>query len=387
MTDSHLRSPERPAIRLVGTTDRRLWGLTGAERLRRTLRRAGIDPAQSATGRGGGLVLLRTDYLYDESLVRALLGRPDRALVDGAGRVVAVHVGPDIVATGSAPTGEENLEALVDRIGIERLGPLELAGSYDATLRKRATPYLLPLDDTERDVLERASFSGAYKGATDFVTKYLWPWPARQVTRWCAAIGISPNAVTFVSLLLVIAAFWLFWAGQFTLGLAAAWAMTFLDTVDGKLARVTLTSTKAGEVFDHGIDLIHPPFWYWAWYTGLATVEVPPSIGEWLLPSLWVIVTGYVLGRVEEGYFMARFGIEIHIWRPVDYWFRTITARRNPNLAILTIAVLFVAPVEGFVAVAVWTVASLLFHLVRIVQATLERRRVGRLQSWLTESA
>jgi hypothetical protein len=102
---------------------------------------------------------------------------------------------------------------------------------------------------------------------------------------------------------------------------------------------------------------------------------------------LWVIVTGYVLGRVEEGYFMARFGIEIHIWRPVDYWFRTITARRNPNLAILTIAVLFVAPVEGFVTVAVWTVASLLFHLVRIVQATLERRRVGRLQSWLTEAA
>jgi phosphatidylglycerophosphate synthase len=360
--------------------------LTGAERLQRTLRRAGIDPALAAAGRGG-LVLLRTDYLYDESLVRALLGQPDRALVDTAGRVVAAHLGPDILVDDAEPDGEERFESLVARTGIACVGAIELAGTYDATLRKRAAPYLLSLDNTERDMLERASFSGAYKGATDFVTKYLWPWPARQVTRWCAAIGISPNAVTFVSLLLVIAAFWLFWTGQFALGLVAAWAMTFLDTVDGKLARVTLTSTKAGEVFDHGIDLIHPPFWYWAWYAGLATISMAPSTSEWLLPSLWVIVAGYVLGRAEEGYFMARFGIEIHIWRPVDYWFRTITARRNPNLAILSIAVLFGAPVEGFIAVAVWTAVSLLFHLVRIVQATLERRRVGRLQSWLTESA
>ena len=41
--------------------------------------------------------------------------------------------------------------------------------------------------------------------------------------------------------------------------------MTFLDTVDGKLARVTLTSSPFGNVLDHSLDLIHPPFWYWAW--------------------------------------------------------------------------------------------------------------------------
>ena len=72
----------------------------------------------------------------------------------------------------------------------------------------------------------------------------------------------SPNQVTFAGLLLTIAAFYLFWTGQFGWGLVAAWIMTFLDTVDGKLARVTLTSSKIGNVFDHGIDLIHPPFWW-----------------------------------------------------------------------------------------------------------------------------
>ena len=32
--------------------------------------------------------------------------------------------------------------------------------------------------------------------------------------------------------------------------------MTFLDTVDGKLARCTIASSKLGNIFDHGIDLV-----------------------------------------------------------------------------------------------------------------------------------
>src|SRR3546814_12411784 len=93
--------------------------------------------------------------------------------------------------------------------------------------------------------------------------------------------------VTLASLLLVGAAFYWFAAGQYAIGLVAAWLMTFLDTVDGKLARVTVTHTKFGNVFDHGIDLVHPPFWYWAWMIGLqATGMTPPDA----LPLLAVIV-------------------------------------------------------------------------------------------------
>ncbi len=49
------------------------------------------------------------------------------------------------------------------------------------------------------------------------------------------------------------------------------WLMTFLDTVDGKLARVTVTSSRLGDVLDHGLDIIHPPLWYIAWGVGLTT--------------------------------------------------------------------------------------------------------------------
>ena len=69
------------------------------------------------------------------------------------------------------------------------------------------------------------------------------------------------------------------------------------------------------------------------------------------------ILGGYVLQRVMEGIAIKWLGLEIHIWRPIDTLFRQITARRNPNLVILTVSVLFGRPDIGLIAVAVWTVA------------------------------
>src|SRR3546814_19619159 len=122
--------------------------------------------------------------------------------------------------------------------------------------------------------------------------------------------------------------------------------ISFLDIVDGELSRVTLTSSKWGEVFDHGIDMIHPPFWWWAWWIGLYTVgALPPGVDA----ALWIIIGGYVAGRVLDGLFLAWFRIETFICRPVDFAFRPITARRNPNLVILPVGRLIGYPGGGFV--------------------------------------
>jgi hypothetical protein len=146
---------------------------------------------------------------------------------------------------------------------------------------------------------------------------------------------------------------------------------------------VTLRSTPFGNIFDHGIDLIHPPFWYWAWYEGLmATGGGDPAL---LRLALILIVLGYVGGRLQEGLFSLLFGIEIHIWRPLDSWFREITARRNPNLFILTVATILGAPDQGFIAVAFWTAISFIFHTIRILQALLAKAMGKAPVSWLSE--
>lgn len=378
---------ERPSVRIVagpaggtagsGTETRRFWGMTARQRLERALTRAGASTDPS------GPVLIRDDFIFDEMLIPALLRQSGLLLTGTDGAPVAAHLS-NTAQAATVETALASSDANSVPAELRRVDSGGLASTYNKTLRRRAPPYLMRVDSIPPVAIERRMFDGAYKGVTDFVTKRVWPWPAFHVTRFCARFGISPNLVTAVSLVLVLLAMALFWRGQFALGLACAWGMCFLDTVDGKLARVTLRSTPFGNVFDHGIDLIHPPFWYWAWYHGLvaANYEVADSL---LGLSLWVVIVGYVGGRLQEGLFTWLHGIEIHIWRPVDSWFREITARRNPNLFILTVAVIFDAPREGFVMVAAWTLFSFAFHTLRIFQASLAKAMGRAPASWLSE--
>jgi phosphatidylglycerophosphate synthase len=350
--------------------------MTSGERLRRSLRRAGIEDIRSWTGQsdaGRHALLIRDDYVFDHVLVTDLARTRDIVLVAEDGARVAAHVQAAMAATAVATL----LERGPMPASVRRVDPSSLSSAYDEALRKRSIPFLVPLTEDSRAQVELRTFNGSYKGVTDLVTKYVWPRPALAVTRWCAEAGISPNMVTGLSLVLVLAAMALFWHGWFLSGLAAAWGMTFLDSVDGKLARVTLTSTKFGNVFDHGIDLVHPPFWYWAWVVGVADSGLSPASLQFLLA---VIVAGYVLQRAQEGFFIARFKIEMHVWRRFDSWFRLITARRNPNLLILTVGALLARPEWGLVAVAAWTVLCFGVHCTQIVQALRHRQP---LVSWL----
>ena len=111
-------------------------------------------------------------------------------------------------------------------------------------------------------------------------------------------------------------------------------------------------------------------------------MEVTTTPAPWLEPAIWVTFAGYVVHRLVEGFFMLRFGIEIHSWRALDARFRLVTTRRNPNLVLLTAGWAAGRPDLGFAAVALWTIASILFHLVRVAQAELTLRRGGAIQGW-----
>ena len=172
---------------------------------------------------------------------------------------------------------------------------------------------------------------------------------------------------------------WLFAEGWFAPGLALAWAMTFLDTVDGKLARCTLTSTRFGDLFDHGLDLIHPPIWWAAWAFGM-----PGGIAGHEI-AFWTVVGGYVVGRLLEATFTLAFGIQFFVWRPFDAFFRTIIARRNPNLILLTASVLIGEPTWGFLGVAAWTATCIVIAAARNVQAHWLARRGVAIRPWLDD--
>jgi len=359
-----------------------IWGLSPAERLRRSLERAGCSPIRQISGqehpeppRAARVLMVRGDVILDERLIKSLAARPDVVLMAPEIGAVAAHVDAkrataavQLLTTGVVPA---ELADVPHRL------PEQLASGYVAQLRKWELPYVLRARPEAARALEARTFDASYKGSTDLVTKWLWPRPAFFVTRLCARAGIHPNSVTAASWLLAIAATWLFATGRFGAGLFVAWLMTFLDTVDGKLARVTLTSSRLGDVMDHGLDLVHPPVWYAAWGFGLS--------GDAGLASS-IAVVGYFVGRLEEGLFLAAFRLEIHSWRPIDALFRTITARRNPNLILLSVGTLGGRPDLGMVMVALWTLCSLAFHAVRLAQAFARRRRGQSVAAWQREA-
>lgn len=371
---------------MVGDSEVRLWGLRSQERLRRLLSRAGVSHliSEGEPTAAGEVVCFRADYLFEERTVADLVARSDAILEvreNGRRVPVAAHVSSErlhealgILRGKSGPD---------EAAGLERATPETLSVGYTEKLRKFEPPIVTRIDAGRHAELERHLFDGSYKGVTDAVTKWVWPVPARWVTGLCARAGIRPNQVTLASLLLVILVTFLFAQGYRVSGLALAWIMTFLDTVDGKLARVTVQSSHLGHIFDHGIDLIHPPVWYLAWGVGLASFGVIPGLS--VAGAFWLILSGYVVGRLVEGAFKALFGrFSIFCWRPLDSYFRLVVARRNPNLVLLTACTMAGRPDWGFAAVTIWTVASAVFLLVRLGMAAYERLS-GPLQSWLEE--
>ena len=374
-----------PVVCLVGSSAVRLWGLDGAERLRRQLRAIGVArfAAAGALPSDASVLFLRADYLFDDRTLRELVARPGTVLVpEGAAAEAgtpAVHVAGDAVRVGLAVVRGEAAASTIP--GATVCTPTTLSSMYVGKLLKAAVPMVLPIRADRQVALERYLFSGAYKGVTDLVTKWVWPAPARQVVRLCARLGIRPNAVTATSLVLVLTVIALFAGAHFGLGLLLAWTMTFLDTVDGKLARVTVTSTPAGHYFDHVMDLIHPPFWYIAWGYGVSGGLA--GFAD-LTPLLLTIVVAYIAGRLAEAFFKWYVsGFSMFSWRPVDSYIRLIMARRNPNLLWLTGFTLAGTPRGGLIAVAVWTVVSSLALWLRLAQGAAARAQHGPLRPWL----
>jgi len=371
---------------VVGNCDVDLWGLSPRERFRRSFSRAGIVtvlgddiPLPDA----GRVVMVRADFVFDNAVIGPLVARPNIIVtveLDGHNVPVAANVDAAVAADAAACLRGGLVDSAPHSVTV--LGLDQLAPAYDEALRKRENPYVMRLEPGALHTIEKRMFQGSYKGVTDFVTKWFWPVPAFWATKYVARLGLTPNVVTTIGLVLVFAAYFLFESGLYGTGLAAGWVMTFLDTVDGKLARLTLTSSKFGNLYDHGIDLIHPPFWYVAWGLGLAAYGTPLADG-YLTVVLWVIVAGYILGRVVEGIFMRMFNMHIHVWQRVDSVFRLFTARRNPNMVVLTLSAVLGRPDVGLIAIAGWTVVGTLFHTVRLGMAVGVRRRHGAVASWL----
>ena len=263
---------------ILGASDVRLWGLTSQERLSRQMAEVGVTdaPDRPPADATEPILMVRQDYLYEPRTLSSLIetlqpgsarGRPSPPAPDDETNITSAKERPApagvVLMDGETPAAA--IVAASDALaatallsnasghgadGFPRIRAQDL-GAFEGKLRKAAAPLLEPITTESAPALEDRLYGASYKGVTDFVTKWWWPVPAKAAVRFCANKRISPNSVTIAGFLLMLAACWLFFAGSYGLGLALAWMMTFLDTVDGKLARVTVQSSQFGHALDH----------------------------------------------------------------------------------------------------------------------------------------
>ena len=222
------------ALETVGANPTRLWGLTMTERNARIAGKAGLG------GSGAPVLLANADVAGDPAWFSHVAAHPGLVLTL-AGVPALAHARDEHEAAllreamrnGGAVREPERFTFTAYEDG----GTIE-----NRALRKRERPFLMELRPDTVRAIERASYVGAYKGVTDLLTKYLWPEGALWLTRLAAGLGLSPNMVTTIGSVLCVAATVAFAYGHYWLGLALGLVFMVLDTVDGKLARCTITS-------------------------------------------------------------------------------------------------------------------------------------------------
>ena len=315
------------------------------------------------------LLVLEADAVIDSRLLHHLAGLTGSWVARGEAEQTAVlRLEGDGAPLNSSDVSARSLPELAKkslRQGRAQELHLSEVPSHIRKLRRDLPVYLFRVaDPASRDRAERFLFWSNYKGSTDFFTKYVYPplvWRAvRPLARW----RVHPNVISLFNVGITFLAVPLFAQGYWLAGFTLAYTMSVLDSVDGKLARLTFRASKLGDILDHGLDIVHPPLWYFAWAWALGAGDSAAPVMQF---AVWMAVF-YVLDRIVAGLFSARVGRSIHGCTPFDERLRTWISRRNINVPFFMLGLLLGFPVAAFGLIVAWQVVSLGLHALRLAQ-------------------
>lgn len=317
---------------------------------------------------GEPLLALEADSVIDARLLQYMAAHPGSLAAQGGEgdeRAAVLRLEGPVAITGSTTARLSELAtAGIAQETIKEL-PLKEVPDYIRKLRRHLPVYLFRVTDPiSRDRAERFLFWSNYKGSTDFFTKYVYPPLVWRMVRPLARWRVHPNVVTLFNVVITLAAVPLFAWEYWVTGFVFAYTMSVLDSVDGKLARLTFTSSRLGNFLDHGLDIIHPPLWYLGWAWALSNGAVASPVFQ---AFIWMTVA-YALDRIIAGVFKRRTNRSIHGYTPLDERMRTFISRRNINLPIFTVGLIAGVPVPAFMLIVLWQGVTFLFHLERLIR-------------------
>ncbi|MBI4411068.1 MAG: CDP-alcohol phosphatidyltransferase family protein [Deltaproteobacteria bacterium] len=145
----------------------------------------------------------------------------------------------------------------------------------------------------KRDRLKEVEERPASRLLNRWMREY-WLWLTDPFVRLFVRLGISPNTLTTIGVVIGFISGYFFWKGHFGLG---GWLMIFgatFDTFDGRVARATNRESKSGAYYDSVMDRISEG----TVFIGLALYYH----NHW---ALWIVLAG-LLGAFMVSYTRAK---------------------------------------------------------------------------------
>jgi phosphatidylglycerophosphate synthase len=336
----------------------------------------GVRVSEVAIGTGRILVV-SAGFYYDARLLKTLAEQTATTLlVDSAPPPECLALWKDqggvfraaALLAGDWLSRQDHSAALMDQLSSDaatrRIEACDASRqpTYVTALRKQVRPVFFPAPSPDLIALaERFPRDVAQNGVLDFPGFFDSPIEDWIVARLCRSF-ITPNQVTFVTMLIGLAVTALFATGHLWWGVALAYTIEVLDGVDGKLARTKVETTAAGEwehVVDYCIEL--------SWWTALAFHFQAQNLRSayWLL---LLLVGSDLLDRLAKRAVKKKVGRNLDDVANFDRFVRCIGGRRNINVWILIAALALGNAADGFVLFCWWGAATAAAHVVRALQ-------------------
>jgi phosphatidylglycerophosphate synthase len=189
----------------------------------------------------------------------------------------------------------------------------------------------------------------------DLPAQYFDPTFENLLIRRLAGSRVTANQVTLVTTLLGFVVAALYYAGWLRVGVLGAILVEVLDGVDGKLARITRTTSRAGE-YEHILDFFYENSWYLA--LGL---HLRHGSSHALKAALLMILFD-LADNVAYALMDVRLGLSLDNASPFLARFRLIAGRRNIYTWMFLVGFFLGFPHQVFFVAVMWAGITAAIH-------------------------
>ncbi len=306
-------------------------------------------------------LILEGDGIYDDRILKELLESKSSLWVRNeknpeAPLALALR-GSDVrhfTESGKSP------KEFLATFSIPTLGTHSMQ-AYIRFLRKHIEPVLIRLTDP-KDIrsIENDLYEKTFKGGMEIVAIYGYRIPVRELTRFFAKTPITPNMVTGVATLCKLGAIPFFFYGHLLTGLLLAFSFIILDSLDGKLARMTFRFSDTADKVDHMTSMPARVGWNFGmcWHFSGGDLTSIPGIA-----GLIVTVLPF-LDDINWTIIKHKFHRSLFDLTPFDATVHLFNVKRN-DTAVMIIGTLAGFPLQAFYFITFWTMVVWIWHTVR----------------------